>query len=148
MPKPIADIRIEGIEKLQNKLGRLKAENIARHALKAGAEEIKDEAGRYPPEPTPRNPDYKYIRGLGTQYVPTGRVQKTSQNLKNRWSILAKRTKVVIMNVATYAQYVIGEFQTDLHKSTGWKQLNEVAKEHLPIVAEKLSKQVERILNE
>ena len=139
-------IRLDGLEKLQKKLGRIRADELFKGIGQAAGESIKSKAGVYPGEPAPRNPLYKYIRGSGTMYVPTGSIRHTSERLGTRWSVSVRGLRTYIENLASCAVYVHGTFQTALHKRTGWKQLKEVAKGELPEIRWKIQRYLQRIL--
>ena len=139
-------IRLEGLPKLQKKLGRIRAAELFKGIGQAVGEDIKSKAGVYPSEPAPANPNYRYVRGSGTMYVPTGYIRKTSERLGTRWSVSVRGFRTYIENLASYAVYVHGTFQTALHKRTGWKQLKAVAKGELPEIRKKIQRQLQRIL--
>ena len=139
-------IHLEGLGKLQKKLGKVNAAEMFKGIGQAVGEDIKSKAAVYPSEPSPANPKYKYVRGSGTQYVPTGTIRHTSERLGTRWSVSVKGFRTYIENLASYAGYVHGTFQAAMHKRTGWKQLNEVAKGELPAIRKKVQRQLQRIL--
>jgi hypothetical protein len=129
-------IKTKGIERLEKKLKRsVNTRELAKAVLRPAAEEIRDEAGAYPPQlaPTP-GAKTRYIRGAGTMYIPTGRIQRTSETLGKRWLIATQpaRARAIIHNYASYAPFVHGKRQWIGHKHHGWKQLHAVAKEKLP----------------
>lgn len=140
-------LRLEGSKRIQRKLDRI-ADHEMRDVLEAGVEELKDTIGKYPSQPEPQNPDYRYRRGQGTEYVPTGRINKTSENLRHGFEIQSSSTRAILKNVASYASYVIGELQTALHKATGWNKASDVAQDKADDLARKILNELTRIWGE
>ena len=138
------EVKIEGLDKLVKKLGQIEADKVTRQALRKAGKNIIHEASEYPTQPAPKNPKYRYIRGSGTMYVPTGRIQKTSEVLGKKWYIKGEPRKVTVGNRASYAPYVQGEEQASLHKRTGWKRLDKTAEEQLPDIVKEIQQEIER----
>ena len=70
---------------------------------------------------------------------------RRTHNLFNRWYQRAFPTYLEIGNLATYAGWVHGEEQVEMHRQTGWKRLLQVATDELPEIIRKVEAQVERI---
>lgn len=73
-----------------------------------------------------------YVRGIGTRTI-TGRTYHTSEQMNRKWlfGVTAGAASVIgsIRNLASYSGYVVGDFQTKLHKSRGWVNVDKTIDE-------------------
>ena len=84
------------------------------------------------------SPPYPYyIRGTGTQWSKSYNDQK-SENRGKRWYVKVFPSYLIVGNAATYAGYVHGPEQTDVHGKHGWRKLYETAVKELPAIIKKL----------
>lgn len=68
-----------------------------------------------------------YVRGFGTRTI-TGKAYPTSEQMNRRWlfGAVSFQDGVTgsIRNLASYSGYVVGDFQTKLHKRRGWPNVD------------------------
>lgn len=124
-------IRVDGIDRLLNKLKRLDSPELVR-ALQASAmaiaEKIRDELTPYPPPP--RYPlrwasekQRRYVMSLVRRYGPWRRgSHPLSQDLANSYTVKPfTSTAALLYSRATYAVYVqSAQHQQPFHRDTGW----------------------------
>lgn len=141
------EVKLGGVDRITKKLNRIARFHYISNAVKAGAETIINDAGKYPPASEANVPDAQgrwYQRGYGQRWASGG--SRTSENLGKRWYVRASgKTSVIIGNMASYAVYVHGKVQARFHMSRGWKQLEKVAEEELPRITKAIQKEIGRI---
>lgn len=100
----------------------------------------------YPPQKAPRNKNWRYIRGQGSLYVPTGKLYPTSQQYgpttKSYAQLEAGQAVGYIHSPATYASYLRGdpptyEFGTAYHRDN-WMSITTILDRTLPQIADAL----------
>lgn len=139
--------KLEGIDVLEQKLGRLMAARTLQAAAQSAGETIVDDAGQYPPESAANNPPAPYYqRGMGT-VTSSGSIRRTSENLSKRWRTDAKATGVDIENTASYAQFVHGRRQARFHGRRGWRKLKPTARRLMPQIQRAIVRQWARIVD-
>ena len=130
-------IVITGLDKIQAGLNKLPAEirrNLSAASTEVGEEILNTEGlRRYPPQRAysgyPR-----YIRGVGMAYSD-GSNSYTSERLGTQFYVKGEDFVTTIGNRASYARYVVGEFQARHMAPLGWRKLIDVAREKLPQIA-------------
>ena len=156
------EIRVEGIEPLLAKLERLGKLEAGIAALKAGAEELKGEASRYPPAARfPRA--FIYNRTFKTEkqrrfffwalrskviQVPYRRgTSPGSERHKASWTVReeAGGLRQVIGSDTSYGPLIQSRArQTLYHKRVGWRTVEEIAEREGPKVVEKVIEAIKR----
>lgn len=144
----MSKIEVEGLDELRRKLGNIKVNKITKQALSTAGLEILSDVRPYPTQPAPKNPNYQYLRGTGTMYVPTGRIQKTSEDMRSKWYIKTRPKQVSIGNLTKYAKWVHGdnrgENQARIHTRTGWKVLVKTGEQKLPEITRAIQREIDR----
>lgn len=161
MPDDIANVEIEGLDKLLAHLDVKKWHGGLVATLWACAEVLKDGVADYPPETEanqPRAPNTVfsikthrpinrwYVRGKGT-VTCSGRVYYTSQDLGHQWTVRVKDLTAEVGNAVSYGPYVQGSKQVWYHKARGWKTIFQVVKEKSPAIHKLLRIAVDRLLS-
>jgi len=139
---------IEGLDRLEKKIGKLQADRWKQEAVRLAADTITSEVSEYPPPSEANRPGANrrrwYQRGWGEKWRTGGR--RTSEQLGQKWTTKVKGLMVEIGNVASYAIYVQGKRQAKFHKMRGWKRLDKTADRLLPQIAKQLQRKVHQIL--
>lgn len=122
------DIKIEGLDALQKKLGEVAAMAYMGEVLMAAGSQLKNYIAKYPPFTDANVPNQRrwYQRGWGTKWLrKDGSVNgvQSSETLGRRWTVSPRGPlEVVVGNNASYAPYVqSAEKQAHFHKSRGWR---------------------------
>lgn len=110
-------------------------------AVSASLKEIQTEIAKYPPQKAPADPKRIYIRGKGMKYIPTGRIQKTSEQYGKTTTIrvLREGNNIVgfVNSKASYASYIRGELdgkgQAWMHVGV-WPTLKSIVDEQTPLI--------------
>jgi hypothetical protein len=147
-------IRLEGLDKLEKKLGRIATASLLLPALDEGAKRIHREAGTYPKQKKPK-PDKKTGR--------PGKPYKRTTLFGSSWSARSRQRGrdlySVIKNTAArrgrpYGVYVmgpktgaIGKRQAEIHKGV-WPTLQSVADKKAGEVAGLMQAKIDKILKE
>jgi hypothetical protein len=139
-------IKIEGLDKLVSRLGRVGGLSGVRAAIKGAAIHVLNRMKEYPvarhaPQPfvsdRQRIGFFKRLRA-GDIEVPYRRAQSPgSQSMKHRWAMRTEDNGLtaVVGNNASYARLVQDEEkQTKYHKTTGWGTVQGVMKEERDLV--------------
>ena len=147
-------IKIDGLEEEIAALRKFSDQLPPR--LKLGMYEaflpVKNAIQTYPPQPPPRNPNREYIRGVGSQYVPTGRTRYTSEKYGQSTTMyFSGDTSLTIESPASYASFIRG----DLDGYTGawmhqgvWDSLQSIVDQAMPDIEEKLESAVNDLIEE
>lgn len=127
-------IRLEGdieLKKIMKEVGSLRP---VKKALGQGAVHLKGKVAEYPTQLPPVNPKYRYIRGAGTRYVPTGKTQLTSERHGQSWTVQSRAGGLtwVVGSDTTYGRYLQyagpdKPRQTLRHKRANWDTTQDVA---------------------
>lgn len=146
-------IKVEGLDKLIKAFDQFPRE-VARTMSIAGHEAatkvILAEEGlgkHYPPESAraQRKEIPYYQRGAGTVYASG--TAYTSENLGKKWHVRRLGSGgTEIGNVASYAERVHGDKQTELMKKIGWRKLKDVAKEKVSAVQKIYQTQINALI--
>lgn len=153
MPDEPTNIRIEGIDRLLKKLGRM-GSAVYKPAIAEAATHIKSVLEVYPPRRYGKQP-FKTARqrayvmwalNEGLIEIPYRRgLSPGSQALGRRWTIEFRdngKTAIVGNNVR-YGPLVQGaDTQSRYHQLTGWKTDRQVATEEAPAVKEILARHI------
>lgn len=157
-----ANIKIEGMKELVQKLERIERLDAIKPAIKAAAAHVKSVVNVYPPasegnQPkaawTPGGPNSWYQRGRGPFWiVKSGQVhsKKSSETLGRRWTTSTKNNGLtgVVGNNVSYGPYVQDEEkQASFHAARGWKTIQTAAEEEAKTVTEFIRRAVERELD-
>ena len=141
-------IRLEGLDKLEKKLGRLATARLLLPALDKGAKLIHQEAATYPPQPKPRGGNKPYRR---TGLFGSSWSARSHQRGRDLYSVIkntaARRGRpygVYVMGPKTGA---IGERQAWMHKGV-WPTLQSVADKKAGEVAGLMQAKIDKILKE
>lgn len=142
------------LSELQQYLRKMEATadlDFVKGALRVEAGAIQKEAGEYPRLKARRRTasgiQKWYERGYGPRWsTRSGGVggTRTSERLRNRWSIKTERNGVRIRNRASYAEFVHGEKQNRVHGQTGWKRIKEVVEDHLPGIQKRIIRMIKK----
>ena len=125
------------LARLHRALGNLDMQHLAAPMFRQIGDDIGGKAGVYP-QWTDSAPPWPYWkRGTGWEYA-SGKNSGTSQRLGNQWRTIIGINTITIKNEATYAGYVHGPEQAEVHKTHGWLKLYETAVKELPGVIKKL----------
>ena len=126
MPAGPVNVRLEGLEELQRKLGA-DFRPVMRGATKAIAAEIQGKIAPYPPATDANSPARQrwYERGYGSKWRTRGGSiagRKTSETLGRRWAISTYGDiGAKLGNAASYAAFVHDDAkQSPFHKRRGW----------------------------
>lgn len=102
-------------------------------ALDAATLEVKGQISIYPPQ----RKGSKYKRGQN----------KRSEKLGQSWTTAKRGTLSRIIGTAvSYAPYVQGEKQTQMHKDTGWKTAQDVVDANKPRVQQIMSAAIRKVI--
>ena len=149
----MAQVTIEGMDKLEKKLTKVKDKKTVRAALKAAGVHIKGKVDQYPPASGANAQKAHggwYERGFGSKYrrldgAITGR--KTSETLGRKWTVKQTRDETVVGNNVSYGPYVQDEDeQAGFHKARGWKTIQTVASEEADEVVKFVKKAIDEAL--
>lgn len=142
-------IRIEGLPRLERIMREVGSLRPVKRGLAKGAIHLRRKIRTYPEQRPPTNPKYQYIRGVGTKYVPTGRIQKTSENHGKSWGGQSGLGGLqwTIGSDTSYGPFLQSvEKQTSYHKTTGWKTTETVKDEEEATVNAAVKREVDLAL--
>lgn len=113
--------------------------NEIRLAMYEALEPVKNDTVTYPAQPPPRNPKYIYVRGSGTQYVPTGHMQRTSEKYDKSQTITVEKNgndvEGTLNSGASYWRWLRGDMDgyegAWMHKGV-WKPIKAIWESHVP----------------
>lgn len=120
------NIRIDGVERLEKRLGQIVARNVLNRSALAAAKHVKGKIARYPPQAAPTNPNSWYQRGYGPRWRRAdGTIggKKTSENMGKQWTIDIDRavSRATVGNKVTYVRWVQDkERQAPIHEKNNW----------------------------
>ncbi len=146
-------LQLKGFDKLERKLGPLRAGKYWAGILKAAALDVKNYIAEYPPASEANNPQGRtwYERGFGPRwYRADGSIggSRTSETLGRRWTISADSQRAVIGNNASYAPFVqSAEQQSPWHKRRGWRTDQETIDKLKDKIMAKVKRAIEDILS-
>ena len=150
-------ITIEGLDKLEKMFGELQAGRYMGPILRQGAEELKKDIARYPGPPSyplvwtkAERISYMQMRrekGLPIKYTRSS--DRMSQRLGASWTtdVAADGMSASVGTDVTYARQVQdAEYQTPMHKATGWTTVQDVAEKRADDIVELVAAEIGRIL--
>ena len=141
-------MRLEGLDKLEKKLGRLATARLLLPALDKGAKLVHQEAATYPPQPKPR--------GGGKPYRRTGLFGDSfsARSYQRQRDLYTKIQNTAARRGRPYGVYVMGpktgsrgRRQAWMHKGV-WPTLEGVAKKKAGEVAGLMQAKIDQILRE
>jgi hypothetical protein len=148
-------IQLKVSKALQAKLKKL--ENPQRaidRGLRDYMADIEPEVVKYAPSSAAnRSPGINgyswYERRLGTRTI-TGKLYKTSQDMRNRWTFKTKSNargiRATIVNNTSYARYVVGLKQAGFHARRGWKKTHDIVERTIGDATDRIDEQIEKEL--
>jgi len=142
-------IRIEGLPPLQKILKEVGSLRPVKRGLGKGAVHLKGKIAKYPTQLSPVNPKWRYDRGIGSVYVPTGRVYRTSETHGRKWTVRAGAGGLewTIGNNTSYGPFLQDkDDQTRRHKVAGWQTTEDVIDQEVHTVNRKVKEEVDRAL--
>jgi hypothetical protein len=141
-------IRLEGLDKLEKKLGRIATASLLLPALDEGAKRIHNEAATYPPQRKPKKgrKPYKRTTLFGSSWSARSRQRGRDlySVIKNTAARRGRPYGVYVMGPKTGA---IGERQAEIHKGV-WPTLQSVADKKAGEVAGLMQAKIDKILKE
>lgn len=145
-------MKIEGMEKLLEKIGRLKTGQYIKTILTVTAEILKGKTSKYPDwSDTPDANGRWYERGYGPRWQrKSGGVggRKTSENLGRKWYTRVSTLRAEIGNTASYAAYVHNKpDQAWFHRKHGWSTIQDVYEDEISELEAKANEIIEKELN-
>ena len=149
------NIKIEGLDKVLEKVKSLGELKHLVAAMKAGAAHIKGTVDKYPPAGVWNSSSARnwYQRGYGPFWTlkdGTVHSKKTSEMLNRSWTVSQENgglTQIVGSNVS-YGPFVMDDAkQTWFHKAHGWKTIQTVVKEQTARVVKFVSDEINKIIN-
>ena len=129
-------IKLEGLDELERKLGKLVADAVVNRAIKASVVHLKGKINEYPTATdanTPKSNGAWYERGYGSRWRRAdgslgGR--QSSETLGRKWTIRTGNRWGIVGNNVSYGPYVQGATrQASRMADIGWKTTGEVAEE-------------------
>tara|TARA_Y100000310_G_scaffold61430_1_gene56703 strand:- start:2291 stop:2716 length:426 start_codon:yes stop_codon:yes gene_type:complete len=139
-------MRLEGLNKLEKKLGRLATARLLLPALDKGAKLIYQEAAKYPPQPKPRGGGKPYRRtGLFGESFSARSYQRQRDLysvVKNTAARKGRLYGIYVMGPKTGSK---GKRQAWMHKGV-WPTLQYVADKNAGEVAGLMQAKIDRIL--
>ena len=150
----MADVRIDGLDRVLRKVRTLEQMKGAKRGLKAAALHIKAMTAKYPPESEANRPNARgrwYERGYGPKWISAAGVEggkRTSETLGRKWTSKAAKNGLaaIIGNNVSYGPFVQGDEQARFHKRRGWKTTKEVAEDEAETVLNLIKKTVDKEL--
>jgi hypothetical protein len=137
-------VKIEGMDELEAKLGKITAHKfIQSQLMDPGAKELIDHTAAYPPAPKYGGRSW-YERGKGGFYRrKDGSVMgpnPPSQHMNKSWKYVPHGdTDVMITNSATYSGYVHDkEHQVGFHAARGWLTIQDMWQKYGPDIVRKI----------
>ena len=91
------------------------------------------------------NPLGKQVIKIAGEYPPPISTSRRTGRLGRSWYHRLHGLDLKIGNLATYAGYVHGEQQTEVHKQTGWKRVMEVMDDEVSKLIKKLGTKVNKL---
>ena len=157
-----SQITIKGLDKLQGKIDDITSLRAIQAGIKAGALHVKGKIAQYPPASDANvagpYPKRWYQRGYGPRWArKSGGVggRKTSETLGRKWTISQSYSGIswTVGNNVSYGPFVQGakeegkKGQTAFHKTRGWKDTDQVAKEEGDQVLKFIQDEIHKVLN-
>jgi len=136
-------VKVEGIEELEKKMGKLKAHSFIRGLMVAAANDLVTFTAPYPSAP-PYGGKAWYERGFGSRWrVKDGSIhgRRTSENINQSWSVKAHGSRdAIIKNEASYSGYVHDkDKQVGFHAARGWRTLQDMWEKHTGEIVRKVA---------
>jgi hypothetical protein len=135
------------LARLQRALDKMDMQHLAQPMFQQIGDDIGGKAGVYP-QWTDTAPPWPYWKRGSGWISASGKSSGTSQRLGDQWRTIVGIDTITIKNAATYAGYVHGPEQTEVHKTHGWLKLLDVAIKELPGVIKKLEARALKLWNE
>jgi len=157
------EVKIEGLEQLQKKMGRLAGAQYMKGVMGAAAQDVMNYIAQYPPSTEANSPrgfntvssistrkptNRWYQRGYGPRWQrKDGSVggSKTSEMLGRKWrsKVDGDGMRAVVSNKASYGPFVQrAEEQASFHKARGWRTDAMAIARQLPITMAKVQKAI------
>ncbi|HOW77936.1 MAG TPA: HK97 gp10 family phage protein [Verrucomicrobiota bacterium] len=151
---PDVTIRIEGLDKVLAKFGRIEGVKFLKGIMGTAALDIKDWIAEYAPATEANSPSRPrwYERGYGPRWRRmNGSIggSRTSETLGRRWTtkVAADGMQAEVGNNASYARYVQdADMQARFHKARGWRTIQEAAEAKGPGIIEKVRATINALL--
>jgi len=157
---PDVIIRIEGLDRVQDKLKQLEPRRYMTAVMGECVSDIKDDIAVYAPSTeanlprswTSGGPNTWYERGYGTRRVrKDGSIigYPTSEELGRSWTTRVEQQGMrgVVGNKVSYGPFVQDEDeQAPFHKARGWRTIQEVAKRQAPKAIKRIQEAIRKIL--
>lgn len=152
-------VKIKGLKELQRKFDNI-LPGIKR-GVKAGTQHIEGNVKPYPPSTNANVPKvFKsgevnswYERGWGAKWaVKAGgwRGRKVSENLLAKWTVkfIDSGLTGIVGNNVSYGPYLQDEEQqTNVMRIIGWRTIQDVAEDELPVVTRFIEGEIQKELN-
>lgn len=155
---PVVTIEIRGLDRLRRKFGELEGVRWMRGVLVALGSDVKSNVARAPgPVSHPirwaseRQRRYYFAmrRAAGLPIGYTRESDPMSERLLGGWNqaVSADGLTVTVGNRASYGRFVMDEtYQQGMHKDTGWRTIQQIAKEIAPELRRKAAAALRRVL--
>lgn len=155
---PTVTIEIQGLDRLRRKFGELEGVRWMRGVLVALGSDVKHNIAQAPgPVSHPirwaserqRRWYFAMRRERGLPIGYTRESDPMSERLLGGWNqaVSADGLTVTVGNRASYGRFVMDEtYQQGMHKDTGWRTIQQVAKEIAPELRRKAAAALRRIL--
>lgn len=157
---PDVIIRIEGLDRIQDKLKQLEPRRFMTAVMAVCLADIKDDIAAYPPASEANRPrsftsggvNRWYERGYGSRWArKDGSVggSPTSEELGRSWTTRVEQhgMRGVVGNKVSYGPFVQDEReQAPFHKDRGWTTIQEVAKRQAPKAIKRIQAAIRKIL--
>lgn len=154
----MAELKVTGLAELKDMFGEIETAitPLAESVLIDIMDHVVDFVAVYPPQP-PRDRAKtfnRYVRGVGvyprSAFNEAGelislvagidKVIFSSEQLSMKWRkqihSTPHGTEALIRNLASYSDYVVGQWQTDFHAETGWRTIDGAVEELEPLIDE------------
>lgn len=148
------NVHVDGIERVQAKLGRAEASHWMRGVMDAATLDLKDYIAKYPKSTIANDPRARtwYERGYGPKWRRRdGSIggSKTSETLGRRWTTRVEDSgrRGIVGNNASYAPFVQAEEQqASFHKARGWRTDAETLRERRDHILALFRNAIDKIL--
>jgi len=148
-------MKLEGLDKLERKLGPLRAGKHWKQLLESGGDMLRDYINVYPPlsnANTKQGPGGRwYERGYGPRWArKDGSVggMKTSEDLRHSWAVSANSKRAIVGTNVSYAKAVqSAEHQAPFHAKRGWPTDQEAIDKMRPKILDMVRREINRILS-
>lgn len=146
-------VKIGRVDALMRKLQGMQG---FRTGTKAAFVHLKSKIAKYPPRSSrpqahlwtkKQRQGFFYHLKNGDIEVPWRRgTSPGSERLGQRWMVEGEGFNTKLHNRASYASRVQGSYQTNYHKQTGWRRIDEVIREETPAMGRIISGEIKKDL--